>query len=680
MSDWQLQQGKPAEAAEPSEFFALAGRLQTLLDVPGVDVDDLDRRLVRLRRLAREVTPPERPRARSEGKRLSQLVKAAREAAPPIDWTGKMQGALELLGLTEFRSGQAEVIESVLGRRDALVVIPTGGGKSLTYQVPSVVRKSLTVVISPLIALMEDQRRRMEEFGAFMLASTQSEAEREESLQALRSGRAHILLVAPERLASKSFVQALCERDIDLVVVDEAHCVSEMGHDFRPDYLRLSQVLVELGRPPVLALTATATPQIAREITKRLQLRDPYVHYGGFDRPNISFDVVTLGGEGSMRRKDLILQEGLALPGMTPAIVYCGSRKDTDRLAEMLAQAGHRSGAYHAGLDASVRGDVQAKFMDGELDVVTATNAFGMGVDKADVRSVWHHALPSSMEAYYQEAGRGGRDGAPARAILLAMRADLGRLVGFNKKRLIEMHEVDRLIARLVRSGQGSNSFTIAAGDDRDRIIIGILERVGLLLIDRASRESIEGRLRGESLDPEQRHQAQQAIARTVEMGWAAFRSIERYMAEDEVCRRQQILDHFSDHRSPTPIVRCCDVHEAPNWLEQITPAVDEAMRSRPARKRSSSSSGSATRAPGASTAFEDIAGDVDAGLLDALRTWRSDRSGTKPAYTVCKNETLAQIARVRPSSEDELLAINGIGPGFIDKHASSLLELLSTS
>lgn len=681
MSDWQFQQGKVDPPADESDFFAAARRMQGRLDASPVDVEDLDRRLVHLRRLSRGVSVDERAAARAEGKRLAQAVKDTRAAADPVDWTGKMQGALELMGLTEFRAGQAEVIEGVLNRRDALVVIPTGGGKSLTYQVPSVVRKSLTVVVSPLIALMYDQREKMADFGAFLLASTQSNDEREESMNALRSGRAHVLLVAPERFASKSFVSALADRDIDLFVVDEAHCVSEMGHDFRPDYLRLSQVLVELGRPPVLALTATATPQIAREIVRRLHLRDPLVHYGGFDRPNISFDVLTLGGEGSMRRKDVLLQQGLALEGMTPAIVYCGSRKDTERLAELLAQSGHASGAYHAGLDPSVRARVQEQFMSGELAVVCATNAFGMGVDKADVRSVWHHALPSSMEAYYQEAGRAGRDGLPARAILLAMRADLGRLVGFNKKRQIEMSEVDRLVARLVRSAGGGNEFSCPAGDDRDRIIIGILERVGMLLIDRASRDSIEGRLRGEALDPEQRHQTTQAIARTVEMGWNAYRSIEQYMTRDDVCRRQQILDHFSDERSPAPIVRCCDVHEAPNWLEQIAPAVDEAMRTRPARSRSrSTGSGEASGAPRASTSFDEIAGDVDSELLAALRTWRGERSAGKPAYTVCKNETLAQIARVRPSSRDELLAISGIGPGFITKHAGSLLELLASS
>jgi RecQ family ATP-dependent DNA helicase len=255
------------------------------------------------------------------------------------------------------------------------------------------------------------------------------------SLARVRGGEARIVYCSPERFGSSVFLGAIEQRRIDLLAVDEAHCVSEWGHDFRPDYLRLPEIAERLSRPTVMACTATATEAVAREIAARFQMRDPLQVRSGFDRPNISFDVVRLEGTGSKARRLALLEAGLADPANRPAIVYCGTRRDTDEIAAALREAGRAAVAYHAGMEAEDRQRAQARFMHDEVDVVVATNAFGMGVDKADVRSVWHMAIPTSLEAYYQEAGRAGRDGLPARAVLLAMKADLGRLVRFNQQR-----------------------------------------------------------------------------------------------------------------------------------------------------------------------------------------------------------------------------------------------------
>ncbi len=341
------------------------------------------------------------------------------------------------LGYERWRPGQREAVEASLEGRDSLIVMPTGGGKSLCYQLPGLATEDLTIVVSPLIALMNDQWRRLTAAGhpVAMISSGMSAEAARDALGQVRDGSARIVYCSPERFASTVFLDALGRRRIDLMAVDEAHCVSEWGHDFRPDYLRLPEIAERLGRPTVMACTATATKAVAAEIVARFGLREPLQVRSGFDRPNLSFDVVRLEGKGSKARRLALLEAGLADAANRPAIVYCGTRRDTEDVAQALREGGLRALAYHAGMEAEDRTTAQRRFMDGEQDVVVATNAFGMGVDKADVRSVWHMAIPTSLEAYYQEAGRGGRDGLPAKAVLLAMRADLGRLVRFNEQR-----------------------------------------------------------------------------------------------------------------------------------------------------------------------------------------------------------------------------------------------------
>jgi RecQ family ATP-dependent DNA helicase len=344
---------------------------------------------------------------------------------------------LAQLGFESWRPGQREAVEAALAGRDSLIVMPTGGGKSLCYQLPGLATEDLTIVVSPLIALMNDQWQRLTAAGhpVAMISSGMSGEAARAALDQVRDGSARIVYCSPERFASTVFLDALAQRRIDLLAVDEAHCVSEWGHDFRPDYLRLPEIAERLGRPTVMACTATATKAVAAEIASRFGLREPLQVRAGFDRPNLSFDVVRLEGKGSKARRLALLEAGLADPANRPAIVYCGTRRDTDELAEALRESGLRALAYHAGMEAENRSATQNRFMAGEAEVIVATNAFGMGVDKADVRSVWHMAIPTSLEAYYQEAGRAGRDGMPARAVLLAMKTDLGRLVRFNQQR-----------------------------------------------------------------------------------------------------------------------------------------------------------------------------------------------------------------------------------------------------
>ncbi len=564
------------------------------------------------------------------------------------------------LGLGEFRPGQRETVEAALAGRDSLVVMPTGGGKSLCYQLPGLASDRLTIVVSPLIALMADQWRRLSANGhpAVMIASGMPDGVARDAMEQIGDGRARIVYCSPERFASPAFWNVLERRQVDLLAVDEAHCISEWGHDFRPDYLRLPRVIERLGRPTVMACTATATEGVSDEICARLGLREPLMVRSGFDRPNLSFDTVEFDGKGSKARKLAMLRHGLSDPANRPAIVYCGTRRDTDEVAQALRQSGLATASYHAGLDPDERASAQHRFMSDDAEVIVATNAFGMGVDKPDVRSVWHWAIPTSVEAYYQEAGRAGRDGLPSRAVLLAGRSDLGRLVRFIKQREVEPQSVLSYAQRLRALSDSDGRLTLDnPRDDGERVRLAIAERCGALHAEPAPGGRLELTL-GSSLNlAKVRASCKEAEDRS----WRAYRAIESYSFSAQ-CRRRRLLDHFGDDTPGAPEGRCCDVCDPDSWL----PDPGELAIAKPARRGGGSAAVPAELTPEAEALFA------------SLVEWRRETAGGKPAYTVANNRTLETIAATRPRDVASLAAIHGVGPAFIKRHADDVLELVA--
>src|SRR5437764_5368362 len=503
----------------------------------------------------------------------------------PVD---RLAALREHFGFQAFRPGQEDAVAAALAGRDALVVMPTGAGKSLCYQLPALMRDDLTVVVSPLVSLMQDQVEALERAapGKAALVNAQQDAEaNRRAVDRAVSGEARLLYVAPERFSSRGFYERLRGARVGLFVVDEAHCVSQWGHDFRPDYFRLADAARALGARAIMASTATATPQVATDIAKRLGLRDPVRVTTGFDRPNLSFAVVPCR---STLEKHARIAEALRDDAARPAIVYAGTRARAEALAASLSVAlGVEALAYHAGLARAERAEAQRRFMDGEVEVVVATNAFGMGVDKANVRTVCHESVPGSVEAYYQEAGRAGRDGRPARALLFAEGRDKGLHVFFIERARVDEAAVGRVAARLAaRADNGVYDIGAdelrAMADDEDgvRSIVGHLARAGVLQPAPSSPDRVRGRVLA-AYDRRAVAACRASAGEAEKVRWRQYRSIWGFVEGDE-CRRKAILRHFGDRADPAPAegVPCCDV-----CVPGVAPA-PPARRALPGRAR----------------------------------------------------------------------------------------------
>ncbi len=358
----------------------------------------------------------------------------------------------EKFGFADFRPGQEAAIRSVLEGHDTLAVLPTGLGKSMIYQMAEQVLRGPAVVVSPLIALQRDQVESIEESDigkAALINSTMREAKREEVLQDLDRGKLNYLFLAPEQFSNEEVLQQIKDAHPALFVVDEAHCISEWGHDFRPEYLRLGAVVEAIGRPPILALTATAAPTVREEILERLDMHEPHVIVQGFDRPNIWLGVEVFRNEHD--KKQALIERVVA--SEKPGIVYAATRKHAEEIAEVLRGKNVKASFYHAGMRPVEREEVQEQFMGDEIEVIVATTAFGMGIDKPNVRFVFHYDISDSVDSYYQEIGRAGRDGNDARAILFYRPEDMRIHRFFAGSGHIDIDQVEQ-VAQVVQGSE----------------------------------------------------------------------------------------------------------------------------------------------------------------------------------------------------------------------------------
>ena len=476
------------------------------------------------------------------------------------NYTGKLQQvADEVFGWAELRPEQLDAMELVMQGRDVLAILPTGAGKSAIYQVPALLIAGPTLVVSPLLALQQDQLEGIdlsEAPEAVAVNSAQSKNEHHQAWQALGEGQAEYLFLSPEQLAKDQVVERLRDVGVGLFVVDEAHCVSAWGHDFRPDYLRLSAVIERLGHPPVIALTATAALPVRKDIASRLGLRDHGEVVASFDRPNLRL-AVQQNSDDRRKRDSVVLHVRtlLADPIARLGLLYVATRKDAEFYAAELRHAGVRAASYHAGLKAAERDQVHQDFLADRLDVVVATSAFGMGIDKPDVRFVVHASAPESLDSYYQQIGRAGRDGEPA-DITLFYRAEDLHLQRFLTSRGAPEEALEEVVRSLqehdepVRAADLGQQIEVSASQ-RTRAI-NLLEQAGAV----ATTEDGRLEILDPHLEPEQAVEEAVEVAKTHQQLIRSRIEMMRGYAETSGCRRQFLLGYFGE-QLPQPCGNC---------------------------------------------------------------------------------------------------------------------------
>jgi ATP-dependent DNA helicase RecQ len=618
-----------------------------------------------------------------------------------------LDSGLARLGYDSFRPGQREAIETLLTAGRLLLVAPTGGGKSLTFQLPAVLLPGTTVVISPLVALMNDQVQALTARGvpATFLASTLDGNEVRRRMARIAAGEFALVYAAPERLAFPGFRGLLRDLQVPLVAIDEAHCISEWGHDFRPEYLQLGELLADLSGARVLACTATATPVVRDEILARLGLpADTPQMLRGFARPNLRLRAVEVpdarAKEGLV---DALLSEALEAPrrGRGVAIVYAPTRRSAEEEQERLARRGWRARVYHAGLSGDQRTQAQAAFLGDAIDVMVATNAFGMGIDRADVRAVVHLGPPGSIEAYYQEVGRAGRDGAPAFGLLLVSPSDLPL-----RRRLLEMDATDQavvahkwgLFLELMRWAEGGTCRHDAIlryfGDEAETL-------------DGCGQCDVCQTMPAAEADAEETtlvvRKALSAVAR-IHRQFGLQAAVKLLKGEPDPRLERSGLD-----RTPTfgalrehaeawllQLLRRCvtagwvDFDGGDRPVAVLTEAGRAVMKAeRPARlllppeggpaARSGRSGGG--RGPGRAPSNGGglAPGSDEARLFEALRAHRLalSRSEGVPPYVVASDRTLREIAVLAPRTRADLMQVHGIGPAKADRYGAGLLQVV---
>ena len=589
-------------------------------------------------------------------------------------------------GYDEFRPGQEAVIGHALAGRDSLVVMPTGGGKSLCYQLPALARGGLTLVVSPLIALMKDQVDGLRANGipAEFLNSSLDNATAAAVERRAQAGRVSLLYVAPERVSMPGFQRLLGTLDLRLIAIDEAHCISEWGHDFRPDYRALSDLRTQFPQTPVMALTATATERVRQDIVEQLGLYDGAQFVSGFDRANLTYRVQRRSGTWEALLGLLNERRGQS------AIVYCFSRKETEELAARLTANGHPTVAYHAGLDPEIRRITQERFIDGDVPIVAATIAFGMGIDKPDIRLVVHYALPKSIEGYYQETGRAGRDGLPSDCVLFFSEGDRARQEYFIQGMTGDARAVsERQLQQMVDYGRLQTC--------RRKYLLAYFgetipgETCGNCDVCLAERRPVDVTLVSQKLlSAVVRTGERFGIAHVINVLLGSNLERIRELGHDKLSVFGIVDDYdrnglrrFADGLVEKGLLARADGQYA---TVSVTVAGREWLRSREGLtlelrveeaevKRERRDNGRKRSA----VAMVGTTAEYDEGLFDELRALRRRLADEQsvPAFVVFSDATLKAMAAARPADRQAMLRVSGVGPAKLERYGEAFLAVV---